>query len=75
VGGVSVPLDYIPQPPGSRALDAGQWFAEAVRLEAESRELRRMLVVLLVWVAEREELLAFFHAEAARRWPDAREAA
>jgi hypothetical protein len=35
---------------------------------AESRELRRILAVLLIWIAGREELLELYHAEAERRW-------
>jgi hypothetical protein len=66
VGGVSYPA--IPQPPGSRALDAGEWFAESCRLEAENRELRQMLTAVLFWLAEREELLSLARSQIARRW-------
>jgi hypothetical protein len=48
-----------------RATDPGPPLAS----ENGDRELRRMFVALLWWVAEREELLRFVHAEAARRWP------
>ena len=42
---------------------------EPMRLRGENRELRRIAGVLLVWIAEREDLLAFFRVEADRRWP------
>jgi hypothetical protein len=60
---------FIPQPPGSRALDAGEWFAYACQLEGLNLELARRMAVLLEWIASREDLLALYHAEAQRRWP------
>jgi hypothetical protein len=61
-------FDVIPSPPGSDALDAPAWFAAACELEGENRALIQALYDLLVWISEREQLCAFFNAEAARRW-------
>lgn len=51
------------------------WFRIAVALDAEVRQVRAWLLDFLIWVAEREELLAFVRAELDRRWSDERKGA
>ena len=60
---------YIPQAPGSTALDAGEWFAHATRLEVENAELRRIATVLLFWITRREHIYADAIERLEQRWP------
>ena len=62
-------LDFIPQPPGSRALDAGEWFAHATRLEAENVALQQMIVALLWHLAEHDEIGDYGRTLIDQRWP------
>ena len=62
-------LGYIPQPARYRALDAGEWYAEAIRLEAENRELRRIITAIVLWATWRAELLRYTRELAEERWP------
>jgi hypothetical protein len=62
--------------PADRIADeALVWFRIAGGLDRELRQVRAWLVGLLIWVAEREELVAFVRAEVDRRWPPDREEA
>jgi hypothetical protein len=55
--------------------DALSWCDVALRLEAENCELRRIATVLLFWIAEHEDLLAFAKAEIEKKCPEERRAA
>ncbi len=50
--------------------DSRDWYGAALELEGESRELRRIATALLLWLAEREELLELARTTIDRRWPE-----
>lgn len=51
-----------------------EWMAIALELDADNRELRRLLTSILLCVARREDLIAYARAEINRRWPEQRAA-
>lgn len=68
--------DLTPPPEPNRVVtiaamdDARAWFDAAMELDAENRLLRQALTDVMFWISDRRELLAFAHAEIARRWPE-----
>lgn len=49
--------------------EARELFSLCCDLDAENRELRRMMTQLVVWVWERRELSELAMSEIERRWP------
>jgi hypothetical protein len=64
-GGVALPTTR----PNVLALG---YLDDAIKLEEECRELRRILTGLLIWLSTRDELFTFASELANLRWPAAR---
>ena len=50
------------------------WIDECFRLEQENRELRALVVSLLLWLADTRDLSALAKVQLKARWPGLREA-
>jgi hypothetical protein len=49
------------------------WMDEAIRLDAENKQLRELVMQLLLWIGANEGLALFAVAQIEQRFPEARD--